>query len=546
MTLFKSFKVKFFVLLFFSFLIFLQGVFHIPPLDRDESRFASATKNMLETSDFIDIRLDNEPRYKKPIGIYWAQSLSNYIFGEPPFDKIWVYRIPSLLGCLFSILLIFTNIRKNFNEEVAFMSSFFLISSFLIISEIHQAKSDGLLFLCINICNLTLLNFVNKLEKKLNSEKNFNEILIFWCFLGFGTLIKGPIILIFVGLPIIFFSIITKTSYLLKCLHSTLGYILYVFIVLPWFILITMKAGEHFWYESVINDLLRKVSSGQESHGFLPGYYSLLLFIFFWPGCIFLIDLLKKSIADRKRILKKDMKVLFLFCWFLPGFFVYELIFTKLPHYVLPTYPALSILISLYIYKNYKDYKFLKISNIFLSLIFPISIIGAFIYAIYIYSSFDMLSIFITIFLILLLIYTIIQFKKRKIKSSLLSVLLFQTTIYLSLVFVLNPKLNSFWIAKNINNIIDDKSFENFSIYSSGFNEPSLIFLSGHKLKKISPESMAKESLIKKNNLFILSEEKADIFLNHISINSDILQTHSFEGFNYSKGQFIKFKVFKN
>ena len=106
-------------------------------------------------------------------------------------------------------------------------------------------------------------------------------------FFRFGTLIKGPIILIFVGLPIIFFSIITKKSYLLKCLHSTLGYTLYVFIVLPWFILITMKAGEHFWYESVINDLLRKVSSGQESHGFLPGYYSLLLLIFFGQDVFF-------------------------------------------------------------------------------------------------------------------------------------------------------------------------------------------------------------------------------------------------------------------
>ena len=47
----------------------------LPVLDRDEARFATATKNMLETGDFIDIELEGVKRYKKPTGIYWAQSL---------------------------------------------------------------------------------------------------------------------------------------------------------------------------------------------------------------------------------------------------------------------------------------------------------------------------------------------------------------------------------------------------------------------------------------------------------------------------------------
>ena len=57
----------------------MQGIINIPVLDRDEARFATATKTMLETKDFIDIKMQEETRYKKPIGIYWAQVFSNYI-----------------------------------------------------------------------------------------------------------------------------------------------------------------------------------------------------------------------------------------------------------------------------------------------------------------------------------------------------------------------------------------------------------------------------------------------------------------------------------
>src|SRR5215216_7860733 len=62
------------VLVFIGLLAFLPGFFRIPPVDRDEARFAQATKQMIETGDFVDIRFQNEVRYKKPVGIYWLQA----------------------------------------------------------------------------------------------------------------------------------------------------------------------------------------------------------------------------------------------------------------------------------------------------------------------------------------------------------------------------------------------------------------------------------------------------------------------------------------
>src|SRR6185295_6829386 len=78
----------------------LPGFFTLPPLDRDESRFAQATKQMLETRDFVDINLGNGPRYEKPVGIYWLQAASTAVLGGGVRNRIWPYRVPSLLGAL--------------------------------------------------------------------------------------------------------------------------------------------------------------------------------------------------------------------------------------------------------------------------------------------------------------------------------------------------------------------------------------------------------------------------------------------------------------
>ena len=87
-----SFDKKFIFFLLVCFLIFFQGILKLPVMDRDEARFATASKTMLMNADYIDIKMIDEKRYKKPVGIYWAQALMNKIFGSYPYDKIWIYR----------------------------------------------------------------------------------------------------------------------------------------------------------------------------------------------------------------------------------------------------------------------------------------------------------------------------------------------------------------------------------------------------------------------------------------------------------------------
>src|SRR5215470_16864915 len=92
-----------------SLVCFLPGFFNIAPVDRDEARFAQATKQMIESGDYVDIRFQDEVRYKKPVGIYWAQAAAvraGEALGVPhALTTIWLYRIPSLLGAIGAVLM---------------------------------------------------------------------------------------------------------------------------------------------------------------------------------------------------------------------------------------------------------------------------------------------------------------------------------------------------------------------------------------------------------------------------------------------------------
>src|SRR5215472_9572277 len=89
------------------FILYAPGLAAIPPLDRDEARFAQATRQMLETGDFVRIRFQDESRNKKPIGIYWLQAATVATFSSPESAAIWPYRLPSALAATGAVLLTF-------------------------------------------------------------------------------------------------------------------------------------------------------------------------------------------------------------------------------------------------------------------------------------------------------------------------------------------------------------------------------------------------------------------------------------------------------
>src|SRR5437588_1985159 len=140
-------------LLVCGLLLFLPGFFNIPPIDRDEARFAQATKQMVETGDFVDIRFQDDVRYKKPVGIYWLQSAAietASTLGIPRAQlRIWVYRIPSLIGAIGAVLLTYWAGLAFVTRRGAILAGLMMASCVLLGAEARLAKTDAMLLLSV-------------------------------------------------------------------------------------------------------------------------------------------------------------------------------------------------------------------------------------------------------------------------------------------------------------------------------------------------------------------------------------------------------------
>lgn len=329
-------KRAYLVLLLLGLLFFLPGLSRLPPTDRDESRFAQATKQMLETGNYVDIRFQEVPRYKKPIGIYWLQAVSVKLSGQP-FTKIWPYRIPSVLGALATVLLTCYFGRSFFNRRVGLIAGGLIVGCLLLGVEARLAKTDATLLATLVVMQgaLGLLY----LERHEHLRGRWPLVLAFWGACGAGVLIKGPPSPVIALTTILALVLADRELKLLRALRPLPGLLLLAAIVLPWFVAIQYASHGEFMQKAFYGDFLSKLLSGRESHGAPPGYYLLLFPVLFWPGSLLVVRYLP-SMWQRRG----EDAVRFLFAWLIPAWIVFELVPTKLPHYVMPFFPAIALL----------------------------------------------------------------------------------------------------------------------------------------------------------------------------------------------------------
>ena len=333
------------LLLGFAALAFLPGFFQIPPVDRDEARFAQATKQMLETGEYIDIHFQDEVRYKKPVGIYWLQAAAvkaGAALGVPSArTTIWLYRLPSLLGATGAVLLTYWTALAFVTRRSALIAALMMASSVLLGVEARLAKTDAtLLFTCLIVMGAMARLYLGA-RRNPDVDAGWGLPALLWTAAAASVMIKGPLILMFIGLTALTLSIADRSGRWIWRLKPVAGFIWMLLLVLPWFVAIVAKSGDSFFVQALGHDMLDKVTSGQEAHGAPPGFYVLLFFITFWPGCVLAAPAVPAIWQARR-----EPGARFLLAWLVPSWIVFEIVITKLPHYVLPLYPAIAILIA--------------------------------------------------------------------------------------------------------------------------------------------------------------------------------------------------------
>src|ERR1700704_5310452 len=324
-------------------LLFLPGFFNIPPIDRDEARFAQATKQMVESGDFVDIRFQDDVRYKKPVGVYWLQAAvveTASALGLPRAPvRVWLYRVPSLIGAIGAVLLTYWTALAFVTRRGAILAALILCSSVLLGAEARLAKTDAMLLLSVVAAMGAMARVYLSWQRGEDpAHPPWTSPAIFWTALAGGILLKGPLILMFVALTILTLVILDRSAVWLRRMRPVWGLMWMLVLVLPWFVAIFWRAGDAFFADSLGGDMLSKLAA-QESHGAPPGLYLLLFWITFWPGAP--LAVMAAPAVWRAR---REPGAQFLLAWLIPSWIVFELVLTKLPHYVLPLYPAIAIL----------------------------------------------------------------------------------------------------------------------------------------------------------------------------------------------------------
>ena len=324
-----------------SLALFLPGFFTLQPMDRDEPRFAQATKQMIETGDYVAIRFQEEARNKKPVGIYWMQAAvvgAAEALGLPQArTTIWTYRLVSLFGAVAAVLLTYWTALVFVTRRNAFLAALMLGSTILLGVEARLAKTDAVVLATVMAAMGALARFY--LAPK--EQRGWRLPFIFWTAIGLGLLVKGPITPMVPVFAAIVLAVKDRGARWLAATKPLPGLAWALLIVVPWFVMIMVATKGAFLTDSVGNDMLGKVSTGQESHGAPPLTYFAAFWATAWPMAP--LAALAAPFVWRAR---REPAVAFLLAWILPLWIMFEAIPTKLPHYVLPAYPAIAILIA--------------------------------------------------------------------------------------------------------------------------------------------------------------------------------------------------------
>ncbi len=521
----------------------LPGFFTTPPLDRDESRYAQASRQMMETGDFVEIRFQDVARNKKPAGIYWLQVASASLFGGAEHAPIWAYRIPSLIGAIGAALATWWAGVALFNRRIALLGALFTATCLGLVVEGHIAKTDAMLLLTVVLSQGAMARAYLSARRG-EDRPGWGVTTLFWVAQGVGLLIKGPITPMVSLLTFLALGLMDRDIKWGARLRPLSGIVIAALVAAPWFIAIWIATDGAFFAEAVGNDMGGKLFSGQERHGGVPGYHLALLSLMFWPASLFVWPALHNAWVTRK-----GDAVRFCLAWIVPIWLVFEFTSTKLPHYVLPTYPALALLVAAFVFDT--DHKApALLRKIGVSIWVLITIVLA--VAAFVAPAFFGDGLFwLVIPLVLLIAYGTIRvglsaWKGPSAEASLKAIVVgvlamgvvFQLTLPALTDLALSPRLA---IA-----VAAHQGPGNPATVSAGFTEPSLVFALGTATVLTNPEAAAEHLAQTPGAVALIVERFNERFLARADeLGLEVEVRELVEGFNYSGGDELVISVYR-
>ena len=524
--------------------LYLPGLASLPAMDRDESRFMQASRQMAQTGDTIRIRFLDKARNKKPAGIHWMQAASVKLLSTPESTALWPYRLPSALGATAAVLFAFALGLLFLDRRGAFLGAALLASSFVLVVEAHTAKTDAVLLATIVAAQYALARIY--LDGRSGAVTGWRVAILFWAALAVGILIKGPVPVAVVFLTLAALLVTDRQARFWHGLRPLVGLPLLLLIAAPWYLAIIL-ADDTFLREAGGRDFLGKLISAQEQHGAPPGAYVLILIVAFAPASLFVWQALRWSWTWRR-----EAAVRFCLCWILPFWLVLELTPTKLPHYILPTFPALALLIAMAVQAaEAGEFRWLHHWASRALYIVGLSLIGgfavlAFLLPIMTGNGFVWAGLVPILAVAAVSLYTVPRLWRGQIRPALLASAFAAPLVFAPVLSVVAPAVNQLWISREIGRqvaALDLPAGTHF--FASGYTEPSLAFYLGSGLRLTSPAAQG-AGLPEQSWLAVIRDDRVEKFRESMVRHGFAVRAvGTVSGLNYSRGRRTTVTLFR-
>jgi 4-amino-4-deoxy-L-arabinose transferase-like glycosyltransferase len=314
-------------------------------------------------------------------------------------------------------------------------------------------------------------------------------------------------------------------------------------LVLPWFVAILGRAGTEFIADSVGQDLLSKIYTGQESHGAPPGFYLVLFAVTFWPGAALAALCVPAVWASRR-----EMGARFLLAFIVPSWIAFELVVTKLPHYVLPLYPAIAILIAGVVDPHVLSrQRWLRRSTAWW-FVFPVVVgLGGVVLSLVIGRQLGLLAWPFAAAAVVLGLFAWWLYDVEGAERSLIRAMAASLMIAIAIYGVVMPSLTAAFPSAALMRTIREAGCANPTAATAGYHEPSLVFLLGTQTR-LTDGSGAADFLRLGGCRFALIESRHERnFLRRAdAIGLRYAQGTRFDGYNISNGRRISIAVYSS
>jgi 4-amino-4-deoxy-L-arabinose transferase-like glycosyltransferase len=353
--------VRNYALLFVGSVFFhIAGTWNLPLIDRDEPRFAEASREMIERGDYVVPYFNNDLRFDKPPLAYWAQIASYKIFGENDFAA----RFPSAIAAALTALSILAWGSRTGTVRVGWWSAIIFTLSLQTFLHAKAAVADMWLVLFVTLAHWAGYELLrDRLSPAADQTSNIKHQTSHWWWvlhlsLALAFLAKGPIgwtPLLTVGLTMIFL----RETLLARRFAFGRGLLLMLSIVALWGVPALIQTHGQFLVVGIGRHVIGRSLATMEGHGansfgmylLLLPFYFVTIFLSFFPWSIRLPWLIRKLLSEKNagntdpgyygnkidKYLVIGIAIIFV---------IFTLVKTKLPHYTLPAFPLLALLLA--------------------------------------------------------------------------------------------------------------------------------------------------------------------------------------------------------